>query len=557
MQKFWLKNFDLFISASLEEAGLRLVQQGAVRELREIERNFWVASVADQDQKFETEILLTPNKIKAYACECREDKRRRTMCAHIVASLLTIRRYLDRQRQPEPDLPPGEDSGRRRISLRDAIQSAPENRLREFVLEYAQSDRKLAYQLRIQFADQIPGLASPLEAVVDQAFPAKKDRPINRQDVEALRQSLNWLRQKMQTAIGEQHCAEAWQILGASAYALQKANVQGGEFRELAQLYYSEILALWLSLPPALLSPELLAEAEQTLTDHGLAGMFPPAREIPVLVWVLSLPARQSQRYADWFSEGVHPSPFFLLGLLAGDLALRGRDEAALKVLRANEPNAAEAMRCLELFVALQTPNSALRTADAYADILLAPELEPLRSDLKRMVVAHAAHADAELLQRWLIRSGDADYLPALRRAYGKKAWAKRAGALIEQLRKAGREEALAMALIAENRFGELTDLLAARQDITPILDMLSVAEPDYENRLCNAVILQLSAYLETHFGDPASLYAVNLIEKLYRAGLEDCAGRIAGALLRRFPDRANIQTELRERKIPAIYLPA
>lgn len=523
-----------------------------MRRLNEVERNFWVAIVSDQGQDFETEIILSPNKIKSYTCECWTDKRRRMMCPHVVASLLTIRRYLDQQRQAEPEPSPDVAPGRQRIKLQDAVQSAPESVLRAFLLTYAKSDRRMAYQLRVEFAEYIAGLESPLEAVVDLAFPAQADRPYNRSHLESLRQSLGWLSKKMQAAIDEQHFAEAWRILNASAYALRKANAAGAEFRDLALTCHEEILALWLSLSPALLSPELLDEVEQALTTMGLEGQIPPALEIPVLKWLLGLPARPYQRYAEWFSEGAHPSPFFLTGLLAGDLALRGRDEAALKVLRANDPSAAEAMRCVALFIALQTPNAALRTAVAYADALL--DAEALRADLLRVVEAHAQHADGDLLSEWLALSGDAAYLPALRRAYGPTTWAARVDALIETLRQSGHEEALAMALIAENRLEELVEILASRRHIAPLLELLSAAHPDYETVLADAAIRRLSAYLETHFGDPASMYVVQLVQKLHASGLRDGAARIAGAILQRFPDRAVIASELRERKIPVSH---
>ncbi|MFN4080890.1 MAG: hypothetical protein ACK4NS_08305 [Saprospiraceae bacterium] len=551
MQKLWLKDFDLFISASLEESGAALAQQGAVRRLNEVERNFWVAVVSDQGQDFETEIILSPNKIKSYTCECWTDKRRRMMCPHIVASLLTIRRYLDQQRQADPEPAPDVEPGRRRISLQDAVSSAPESALRAFLLAYAKTDRRLAYQLRIEFAEYIAGLESPLEAVVDQAFPAQVDRPNNRSHLESLRQSLGWLRKKMRAAIDEQHCAEAWRILSASAYALQKANAAGPEFRDLALTCHEEILSLWLSLSPGQLSPELLDEVEQALTNMGLEGQIPPALEIAALRWLLGLPARPYQRYAEWFSEGAHPSPFFLTGLLAGDLALRGRDESALKVLRANDPSAAEAMRCIALFIALQTPNAALRTAIAHADDLLCADHEALRADLLRVVEAYAAHIDGDLLREWLMRSGDAAYLSALRRAYGPGVWAARVDDLIETLRGAGHEEALAMALIAENRLEEVIDIMASRPHVASLLGLLSSARPDYETVLADAAIRRLGAYLETHFGDPASMYVVQLVQKLHAAGLRDGAARIAGAILQQFPDRVMIASELRERKIP------
>ena len=102
MQKLWLKNFEFQINPATWNAAQDLGQAGRVKNLREIEKHFWVALVEDGEFNLETEIIITPHKIKAFTCECWAEGRR-LMCPHIAAALLKIRQFLAQKaeaRQP-------------------------------------------------------------------------------------------------------------------------------------------------------------------------------------------------------------------------------------------------------------------------------------------------------------------------------------------------------------------------------------------------------------------------------------------------------------------------
>jgi hypothetical protein len=94
VQKLWLKNFEFQISPNTWNAAQDLVLAGGIRSLQEVEKHFWVATVVDGTLQYEVETIITPNKIKAFTCECWAEGRR-LMCPHIAAALFKVRQFLE------------------------------------------------------------------------------------------------------------------------------------------------------------------------------------------------------------------------------------------------------------------------------------------------------------------------------------------------------------------------------------------------------------------------------------------------------------------------------
>lgn len=80
-QKLWLKDFEHHISAQTWNAADILLQSGAVKNLREVEKHLWVALVATEEGQYETEMIISPHKIKAFTCECFGEGRLLILCA--------------------------------------------------------------------------------------------------------------------------------------------------------------------------------------------------------------------------------------------------------------------------------------------------------------------------------------------------------------------------------------------------------------------------------------------------------------------------------------------
>ncbi|MGI9159769.1 MAG: hypothetical protein ACR2K1_08465, partial [Saprospiraceae bacterium] len=99
MNKYRLSDFEFYIDPSTWNSAQDLLQAGAIRSLREVEKHFWVAAADTPGGALEVEVIITPHRIKAYACECWSENRR-LMCPHIAAVLLKVRQYLE-QRQEE------------------------------------------------------------------------------------------------------------------------------------------------------------------------------------------------------------------------------------------------------------------------------------------------------------------------------------------------------------------------------------------------------------------------------------------------------------------------
>ena len=155
LQKLSLNDFEHHISPTTWYAADDLVQAGRVKNLREIERHFWVALVETDEGNYESEVMITPHKIKAYACECFTEGRR-LMCPHIAATLIKIRQFFDQReetRRMKAELKPSNELTR--FTVQTALDNATPEALADFVRDFARRDRDFALALKTRFAAHV------------------------------------------------------------------------------------------------------------------------------------------------------------------------------------------------------------------------------------------------------------------------------------------------------------------------------------------------------------------------------------------------------------------
>ena len=138
MQKLWLKDFEYNINPAVAQSAQQLVQAGAVRALREVEKHFWVALVEDPEEApREVEVMITPHKIKAFTCECWPAGRR-LMCMHIAATLLKLRQFLEQkaeERRARAEKLAAAEPGR--LTVQQVLDEVSPEALMDFVRDYA------------------------------------------------------------------------------------------------------------------------------------------------------------------------------------------------------------------------------------------------------------------------------------------------------------------------------------------------------------------------------------------------------------------------------------
>lgn len=217
MQKLWLKNFEFHINPATWNAAQDLVQAGSVKNLREIEKHFWVALVEDGEFSVETEVIITPHKIKAFTCECWAEGRRRTR-RHIAAALLKIRQFLVQKaeaRQHTAETKQNDPAGR--LTVQAVLDQADSAGLSDFVRAYARRDRDFALALKTWFAGNLTGGSETHSfCCSDAALPRHGGaQPLREPELRRLRKTLDDLDAQVVTAVEIGNARTVFQITTA------------------------------------------------------------------------------------------------------------------------------------------------------------------------------------------------------------------------------------------------------------------------------------------------------------------------------------------------------
>lgn len=131
-------------------AGESLLAAGALSSLRETERRFWIGRVVDGIHSYETEVHVTPSRIKVAACEC-ERYRAQGCCGHLVATVLSLRARLADQAavlQANRKVQTTPRAASKQNRLKDLLAQTDTAELHLFLLDYARRQPGFALALR-------------------------------------------------------------------------------------------------------------------------------------------------------------------------------------------------------------------------------------------------------------------------------------------------------------------------------------------------------------------------------------------------------------------------
>lgn len=551
--KYWLKDFEHNISPSTWEAAELLSQSGGVRNLREIETHFWVARVDAEDASYETEVIITPHKIKAYSCECFSPGRR-LMCAHVAASLLKIRQFLDQRaeerRAKSAAAAPSEPS---RITVQSVLENATASELETFVRDYARRDRDFALALKTWFAGSITESENPYALLLDSVFPKSGPAKGCRDpDFRRIRKALDGLEQQIWTAAGEGNYRGVYQMAAAILLkTLPTLDKSEGNRRE-ALLHFCRLALQKISEMPELpISAELRDGAWKLAFELGMRSAFPPEMQRDALGFLAAraTESEKSDGIQGAFQEAAHPAPDFLLQLYLILLSRKKMPEAAPRVLEdyVSHPETIHAALLMLYYLKEWT---AVQTAGKYFldKLIFSAKQQREIEDILLYVAEQSGDRRllTDLLQQRFVKTGHLETFRKLRDAADTH-WTQVYADMLQSLSARKEIQALAAALAAGNQTEDLAQLLEKERDIS----LLQRYESNFFNH--NSDFLRalyeslLSQYLEEHFGAPAATYVRRQLAELSQKGQSELALQIAGDLLRRFPDRPSLPEELSE----------
>ena len=555
MQKLWLKNFEFHINPATWNTAQDLLQAGAVKNLGEVEKHFWVASVADGEMSFEVETIITPHTIKAFTCECWAEGRR-LMCPHIAAALFKIRQFLDQQseaRQAKAVEKKRDDSGR--LTTQTVLEQVSAAELLEFVRAYIRRDRDFALALKTWFAGSLSGTDNPFLLLLESALPrqgAGGGKPLREPDLRRLRKMLDDLEIQLSAASGQGNARAVYQIATAVLQKIVPLLPKTAENRrdQLTQ-YCQKTLHDLIQLAPEQLSPELRENRRSFLMELAKTGSLPSELERD-MVHFLGQAATDDRFFGqirDLFDHTPNPAPPLVLHLFLSALARRDMPEAVRRVLEDYMDRPARIKDAIVILYYLNYWQAVLVAGEYFSKKSLFNTGQ--RREIEDLLLLSAEKAKDLPRQKRYLRAryhetGNPDLIQRLKTITGAK-WPAEQKRLVAELKTAGNTERLAPLLAAGNDLDALALLIEEKTDIALLQQYEHLFWPERKNFVRDRYVTILSEYLTDHFGRQASSYIREQLGGLVRKGQTDMVLEIIRALTLQFADRHTLPEELVE----------
>jgi hypothetical protein len=554
MQKLALKNFEFSINANTWSAAQDLAHQGCVSGLQEVERNFWVAKVRDDEFVYEAEVMITPSKIKAYACGCWTEQRR-LMCSHIAATLLKLRQYLqhkaeEKVRQVEATAP--ED--KTRIAIGDILDEVPAEAMREFIRMYARRDRDFNLALKTWFAGSLTiGGENPYLLVLDSVLPKNAlTAPLREPDYRRLRRTVGDLEDQLATAQVEGNVRSVFLLSGAIFQRISPLVGIAEEPRKGALLRDADaaLQHLMRLSQQTDIAAELRDAAWKTIFDSAQNEIIPTDMHRDIIRFLAqSTHDRERFEYisAAWFEQPTeNPSTLLFHAWLAA-LAVRGMNEGVVKMLSsrfegiAKQPEQVQLARraILELYY-LQYDAAAMASIkwlleEGELTVAYRRELEELQLQLAER--SGDRKIILPLLRQRFVLNGQTGWFDRLKTMAGAE-WPAELQKLLDELRSAKKEQQIAVVLAAEGDTKALASWLATTDDLALMQRYEHLLENDF---LEQQYVRLLVEYLQDHMGQPALAHLREVLGRLIGKGRKVLVINILNRLNTHYPDREGL----------------
>lgn len=550
-QKLWLKDFEHHISAQTWHAADMLLQAGAVKNLREVEKHFWVAQVTTDDGQYETEMIISPHKIKAFTCECFGEGRQ-LICPHIAASLLRLRQFLD-QRAEERRVKAEQQvhKERSRLTVLDALENATPEAITEFVLEYARRDRDFALALKTWFAGLVTATENPYLLVLDSVIP--KGKIIREPEFRRLRKTLDDMNMQSESAYNLHNFQTNFQV---NAAIIQKIGPflptsTENRYTVLLQYYQTSLQHLLTLQQDSNTAQELRDAVWELLFEQGRSAQIPPECERDVIRY-LSATAKESSKFEQFnrlFDETPAPASTFILHLFVAALAERGAATAVVRVLEdfGDQPekakNAILALYYLHYWEAVTLASEAFLKKEG-----LPPAWHRELEDILLYIAEQTGDIQRQqmLLRQRFLLSGSFELYEKLKLLSGAD-WLDIRQELTNTLQARGERYKLAAMLALDKDLDALAKLLDQEGDIRQFQRFETLFLPDEHIFVRDRYVALLGDYLGEHFGPPAAAYVRQHLATLLQKGEPELVREIIQFITARFPDRPSLPDELAE----------
>lgn len=144
-----LLNFEDCIEPKILKRGAEYFQNGNIKFIEEIKKNFWVVDVLGSDD-YQVEIHLTvKNEIKSCECTCPYDD---TECKHIAAALYAIQEYKTLEVIPEKSVKTTRKA--KKMSFDTLLEKITLKEYQDFIKHYSKEDKNFKDAFELHFAEK-------------------------------------------------------------------------------------------------------------------------------------------------------------------------------------------------------------------------------------------------------------------------------------------------------------------------------------------------------------------------------------------------------------------
>lgn len=559
MVKLSLKDFEFHISSTTWSIAQDLVTEGHVHSLQEVERHFWVAKVTDGESTWESEVIITPSKIKAYACECWSEQRR-LMCPHIAATLLQVRKFLNQraeQKEKEKLATPQVEAVR--ISVQKVLAEVPISDLQDFVKEYARRDRDFALALKTRFADLVDPGNNTWRALLDSLLP-RNGGEIKEPDYRRLRRSLADVEDRLRVAeeTGDQlvrYRINSAILLALSPVAAAATSVRKAPLTGICTEAFNRLMVL---LEEISLSPELRARIRSELTDAVFVSAFPVEMHRSILQYlapVISSEKTFFDEFSKRFFEQTWPTEPLLLHLYLACLAYKKQPAGVVKILKDMVYSSSQAPHqelpplvrnaVLELYYTQYYEAAAAAVQFAIEQFRLSPARKSEMERLQYNIAEAMGDKPRQLqfLQSAYLMHGSEETLETIKNVSGGD-WPTVMQSLITAAQHQNALDRIAQVLAREGEEAVLSAWLEQQSDMALILRYAaSVSDPVLKKIL----LPLLTKHLEDHFGRPAAEFVRDALGVLLPQQRSVLVRQLIKALVLAFPQRSGLEDTLEE----------
>jgi hypothetical protein len=142
-----INNIEHYFDENLVLIAENILENDQVSDLTKHDQGVWTSEV----QGFEVEVQVKASKVVAFTCECHKGTEG---CSHVVATIMLLRRQLiqenlkKQERSRQSFIP-------NKLNITAILKQIPDEQIREFVRNYARSDKKFSTAIKAAFIHRV------------------------------------------------------------------------------------------------------------------------------------------------------------------------------------------------------------------------------------------------------------------------------------------------------------------------------------------------------------------------------------------------------------------